>query len=227
MQSPGILYTDNHLLVVNKPAGMPSQGDPSGDLCAFDWAKDWIKHRHQKPGEVYLGLLHRLDRPVAGVMAMARTSKAAARLSKAFQGREVRKTYLAVVHKRPPQEEGQLEHWLSKLPGKNIMRAHKKPGGNAQHAVLTYKMLKTHPGGISLLEVKPLTGRQHQIRVQLAAMGCTIVGDVKYGKSEFLPDGSIALLARSLTLPHPVGGQPVTFTAPLPSLEVWRGWGME
>jgi 23S rRNA pseudouridine1911/1915/1917 synthase len=224
--TPKVLFVDNHLLIVNKPAGMPSQGDPTGDLSVIDWGKAWVKTTYNKPGEVYLGLLHRLDRPVAGVIAMARTSKAAARLSKAFQSREVQKTYLAVVHKRPAVEEGRLQHWLRKLPDKNIMRAYKNPGSGAQEAILTYRMLSTRKDGTSLLEVKPLTGRQHQIRVQLAAMGCNIVGDVKYGRSEFLPGGAIALLAHTLILPHPVGGKPITFTAPRPPHEIWQGWGL-
>lgn len=219
---PTVLYEDNHVLVLNKPAGMPSQGDETGDLCAIDWAKQYIKEKYQKPGEVYLALLHRLDRPVAGALALARTSKAAQRLSADWQAHKVEKKYWALVHQAPPLPEGTLHHWLRKLPDKNIVRAYKNPGSGAKEAITHYRMLQQGAEGICLLEVEPKTGRQHQIRVQLAAMGCTIVGDVKYGKSDFLPDRSIALMSRSLGFAHPTTHEWINVQAPVPSLEAWR-----
>ncbi|MCE3007444.1 MAG: RluA family pseudouridine synthase [Bacteroidetes bacterium] len=219
--APRILYEDNHLLAVCKPGGMLSQGDESGDKSVFDWARDYLKTTYHKPGEVYLALLHRLDRPVGGVQLLAKTGKAAARLSKDWQAHQVQKTYWAVVHGVPPETTGTLTHWLRKLPDKNIVRAYKNPGQGAKEAVLNYRLL-ARVGDHSLLEVVPRTGRQHQIRVQLAAMGCPIVGDVKYGKSDFLPDRSIALWSRQLRITHPTLKEVRTFTAEPPALAVWR-----
>lgn len=219
---PLVLYEDNHLLAIHKPPTMPSQGDESGDMNAVDWAKSFLREKYNKPGNVYVGLLHRLDRPVGGVMLLAKTSKAAGRVSKLFQSRKIEKVYHAVVHGKPRVDAGQLEHHLRQLEGKNIMRAQSKPGQNTKKATLSYRVLK-QKGGLCLLEVRPSTGRKHQIRVQLAKMGCGIVGDVKYAETKFLPDKSIALLARSLSFVHPVRKEEtMEITAEPPSDWPWN-----
>lgn len=201
--TPKVLYEDNHLIGIQKPACMPSQGDDSGDLSAFDWVGEYIRHKYNKPGNVYVGLLHRLDRPVGGVLLMAKTSKAATRVSKMFQERKVEKEYLAVTNGTPSPPEGKLEHFLGQLPGKNIVKAYDKAHPNAKKAILHYKVLQ-RVGGLTLLQIRLETGRKHQIRVQLSRIGCGIVGDVKYAETEFLPDKSIALHGRRLALQHPV-----------------------
>lgn len=216
-----ILYEDNHLIAVNKPFGMPTQGDESGDESVFDWVKEYIRVTYNKPGNVYLGLIHRLDRPAGGALVLAKTSKAAARLSKQFQERQTQKIYWAVTENIPPQPHGELKHYLKKLQGKNIMRAYNKEVHASKLAHLEYRVLKT-AGKRSLLEVKLHTGRRHQIRVQLASMGAVIRGDVKYGKSTFNFDKSICLLARELTVDHPTKKEPLTFTAPIPNNELWQ-----
>lgn len=219
--SPDILYEDNHLIVVNKPFGMPSQGDASGDLNVFDWVKEYIKDTYNKPGNVYAALLHRLDRPTGGVLALAKTSKAAARVSKEFQARKVHKTYYAITERVPESPSGTLEHYMRRLNGKNIMRAYDKQVHSSKHARLHYRVLK-EKGGRALIEVKPETGRKHQIRVQLSTMKCTIVGDVKYGKTDFNPDKSICLLAGKLSFQHPVKKSPMEFVAPWPETTPWN-----
>lgn len=221
--SPEILYEDNHLIVVNKPFGMPSQGDITGDLNVFDWTKQYIKEKYNKPGEVYAALLHRLDRPTGGIISLARTSKAAVRVSKAFQQRKVQKTYYAIVEQAPHAQSGTLIHFLKQLPDKNIMRAYNKEVNGSKRAELSYRVLQKKDGR-TLIEVKPLTGRKHQIRVQLASMGCTIVGDVKYGETSFNPDKSICLLAGKLAFEHPVKKSPMEFVAPWPETEPWASF---
>lgn len=199
---------------------MPSQGDDTGDESVFDWVKEYIRITYNKPGNVYLGLIHRLDRPAGGVLVLAKTSKAAARLSKQFQQRSTKKIYWAVTENTPEHPHGELKHFLKKLPQKNIMRAYNKEVHGSKAAHLEYRVLKT-VGRRALLEIKLHTGRRHQIRVQLASMGCVIQGDVKYGKSSFNFDKSICLLARELTVEHPTKKEPLTFTAPLPKNELW------
>jgi len=157
---------------------MPSQGDDTGDLNVFDWAKEYIKVTYNKPGNIYVALLHRLDRPTGGILMLGKTSKAAARLSQDFQENKIQKTYYAITERTPTNAEGELFHYLAKLPDKNITRAYDKQVFGAKPARLTYKLLKTQGDG-ALIEVHPHTGRQHQIRVQLASMGCVICGDVK------------------------------------------------
>ena len=217
-----VVYEDNHLLVVNKPFGMLSQGDPSGDTCVFEEAKTYIKTTYHKPGNVYIGLVHRLDRPVGGLMVLAKTSKAAARLSRMFQEKQVAKIYHAITERIPSPSQGTLIHYMKRaVKGKNIQRAFDKPLHGTKKAILEYKLLKKNEHR-ALLEVYPVTGRQHQIRVQLSRIGCTIMGDVKYGKSAFNFDQSIALMAVELSFQHPVRNQPVTFRVPYPNNEIWE-----
>lgn len=202
--TPRVLYEDNHLIAVHKPAGMPSQGDASGDPSIGDWVKEYIREKYKKPGNVYVGLLHRLDRPVSGIILLAKTSKAATRMSEAFRKRKIQKVYQAMVLAPPQQAHGQLRHFVGKVPGQvNIMRAYPKAGEGRKSAVLDYRVLGER-NGHCLLEILPHTGRKHQIRVQLAAMGCPIVGDMKYSRTQPLPDRSIALLAQALVFQHPV-----------------------
>jgi 23S rRNA pseudouridine1911/1915/1917 synthase len=212
---PTPLLLDNHLLVLDKPAGMPSQADASGDLSAQDWAKAWLAERFDKPGRVFCALVHRLDRPTSGVLLLARTSKAASRLSAAVRERRVQKTYLALCCARPRAEPGLLEDWL--LPGgagiNTVRCAAEVPG--AQRAALRWRLLAEGPAGV-LCEIELLTGRKHQIRAQLAARGAPLRGDHRYGATRPLALGAIALHAARLRLPHPVGGAELVVEAPPP-----------
>ncbi len=215
-----VLYEDNHLIAINKTAGSLSQADSTGDDILADAVKAYIKDKYNKPGEVFLGIVHRLDRPVSGVILFARTSKALERINAAFQERKVAKVYWAIVTQRPPAEEGELRHYLTRVTGKNITKAYNKRQPDSQEAVLQYTLLKSI-GQQHLLEVRPLTGRQHQIRVQLAKIDCPIKGDLKYGASEAAPDKSIYLHARSITLPHPTLRKNISITAPTPKDQIW------
>ena len=179
-----ILYEDNHLIAVNKPFGMPSQGDITGDQSVFDWVKEYIREKYQKPGNVYLALLHRLDRPAGGVLLLGKTSKAAARVSQQFQDRVPQKIYYAITERIPDDVAGELRHHVKKLPGKNIMRAYRKPIHGTKPAHLKYKIIQKK-GKRALLSVQLYTGRRHQIRVQLAAMGCVIRGRRKIWQDLF------------------------------------------
>ena len=199
---------------------MPSQDDISGDESVVSWVKNYLKVKYNKPGEVYLGLVHRLDRPVGGTMVLARTSKAAKRLSTDFQSRKIDKVYCALTERIPAEESGELVHFLKKIKGKNIMRAYWKEVHASKKATLQYKVLETAEER-ALVEVKLLTGRRHQIRVQLAAIGCVIRGDVKYGKTSFNPDKSISLIAKRLSFTHPVKKEPMTFEVDLPDNSNW------
>jgi len=218
-----IVYEDNHLLAVNKPAGWLVQGDQTGDRTLTDWARDYIKAKYGKPGDVFLHPAHRLDRPVSGLVLFARTSKALSRLTVMFRDKQVHKTYLAVALHAPPQKSGELRHFLWKDESKNIVNAIEKSDrryGDAKEAVLKY----TYEGEGSVghwVRVNPITGRPHQIRVQLAAMGCPIIGDVKYGASTPLPDASIALHGWQIHFNHPVKNEPMTLEAALPEQAWW------
>lgn len=200
---------------------MPSQGDETGDLNVNDWVKEYIRTTYNKPGNVYVALLHRLDRPTGGLLVLAKTSKAAERMSKQFQQRKVQKAYYAITEQIPELPERELKHFVKKLPGKNIMRAYHKEVPDSKSAHLAYKVLRT-VGKRALLEVKLFTGRRHQIRVQLASIGCVIQGDVKYGQSQFNPDKSICLLAQSLTFEHPIRKEALTFSLELPKNAIWQ-----
>lgn len=218
-----ILYEDNHLLIVNKPAGMLVQGDHTGDVPLVDLGKAYLKEKYDKPGEVFLGVVHRLDRPVSGVVALARTSKALSRMNTLFQTQDVEKTYWALVGQAPPTDAETLTHWLTKDSKKNKAKARTQAGADSKQAELSYRLLLQSKDSF-LLEVKPLTGRPHQIRVQLAAIGCPIRGDLKYGFAKPNADASISLHARTLSFVHPVQKTPLRLVAPLPDEAGWQAF---
>lgn len=220
-----VLYEDNHLLAVSKAPGEIVQGDRTGDEPLVETCKAYIKEKYSKPGAVFLGVAHRLDRPVSGVVLFARTSKALTRLNDAFRRRDdLEKVYLALVEGHPDRPAATLTHHLLRNRDQNKsypVREGTKEAKEAKEAVLEYRVVAQPTEGQTLLEIHLHTGRHHQIRAQLTAIGCPIVGDVKYGASHPLPDASIALHARSLSLMHPVRREPITFIAPLPSTSVW------
>ena len=220
------IYEDNHIIVVAKQAGEIVQADKTGDRTLADDVKDYIKERYAKPGAVFLGIPHRLDRPVSGLCVLARTSKALARLNEMFRTGKVRKTYWAIVKDLPPEPEGTLTQWLvrNEKQNKSFAYDHERPG--AKRAVLDYRLIG-HSQRYHLLEVQLHTGRHHQIRCQLARMGCPIVGDLKYGAPRSNPDGSICLHARRVAFEHPVSHQPIDVEAPLPALPIWQAFGEE
>ena len=222
-----VIYEDNHLIAVAKRAGDIVQGDKTGDVPLSDLVKDYLKEKYQKPGNVYLGVVHRLDRPVSGVVLFAKTSKALPRLNKMFAEHEaVQKTYLAIVGNKPPQPEGQLTHWLTRNEKQNTARAYDREVPGSKKAVLVYRLV-AESERYFLLEVELHTGRHHQIRCQLAKMGCPIRGDLKYGAPRSNPDGSISLHAWRLSLEHPVTRVPLTIEAPLPEERLWREFEVE
>jgi 23S rRNA pseudouridine1911/1915/1917 synthase len=210
-----VLYEDSHCVAVHKPAGVLVQGDRTGDPTLVQAVEAYLRQRYHKRGRVYVGVVHRLDRPVSGVVLLARTSKAAARLAAQFRAGSVRKVYVALVEVAPSESAGVLVHHLRKDAATN--RTHVVAAGEpgARLARLGYRVLETHPGG-TLVEVRPETGRSHQIRVQLAAAGAIIVGDLRYGSRSKLGQ-RIALHASSLEFEHPTLGRPITVTAPLPA----------
>ena len=210
-----VLYEDNHLLVVNKPAGLLVQGDKTGDRTLIDLCKDYVKEKYNKPGAVFMGLVHRLDRPVSGAVVLAKTSKALERMNRLFRENKVQKTYWAIVKKHPPQKRDTLTHWLVKDEQRNVTTAHERHVEGGKKAVLHYRVL----GKLNehfLLEVKPVTGRPHQIRVQLASMGCPIRGDIKYGFPKPNQKADINLHARKLYFVHPVKKEGFDVTAHVP-----------
>lgn len=226
-----VLYEDNHIIVVYKESGEIVQGDKTGDVPLSDIVKAYIKAKYQKPGNVFLGVVHRLDRPVQGVVVFAKTSKALARLNAMFANHasgegelkpnEMRKTYWALTKETPQNMQGTLTHWLVRNEKQNKSYAYTKERPGAKKAILDYKVIgKT--ANYTLIEVNLLTGRHHQIRCQLAAMGCPIKGDLKYGAKRSNPDGSISLLARKIEFIHPVSKEVISITSPLPNDPCWR-----
>ena len=217
-----ILYEDNHLIAVNKRAGELVQSDPDGEPGLEDRIKSFIKIRDSKPGEVFLGVAHRIDRPVSGVVLFAKTSKALVRLNEMLRDRKVRKIYWAVTEETPAETEGTLRHYMTRDGKTNKAHAFSSPRGDAKEAVLHYRLL----GGSKnyrLLEIELITGRHHQIRCQLAKIGCPIKGDLKYGASRSNPGGGISLHSRSLSFIHPVRKEPVEITAPVPQDDaLWK-----
>ncbi len=215
-----VLYEDNHLLVINKVSGVLVQGDETGDVPLVEIAKEYIKSKYHKPGEVFLGVVHRLDRPVSGVVVFARTSKSLSRMNELFRDRKTEKVYWAVTDAPPPEPQGDLVHWLKKDEKKNKTTIYIRDTPGSLKAELGYTLMGVS-GGKYLLEVRPITGRSHQIRAQLSAMGCAILGDVKYGSTVQTGDGSIALHARQLTFVHPVRQETMTITAATPQRTWW------
>lgn len=216
-----VIYEDNHLLVVNKAPGVLVQGDRTGDDSLVELGKKYIKRKYKKPGNVFLGVVHRIDRPVSGLVVLARTSKALERMNMIFSRREVQKVYWAVVKQKPLKENGHLVNYLVKDHKKNLVTTSKRYNKEAQKAELRYRLM----GKLNdhyLLEVYPLTGRPHQIRVQLATMGCTIRGDVKYGFPKPNQNGCINLHARYLKFTHPVKKVPLFFQGGLPNEQFWE-----
>lgn len=211
ISEPQVIFEDNHLLVVNKPPGWLVQGDKTGDNTLTDWGRSYIKEKYNKPGEVYLHPVHRLDRPVSGIVTFARTSKASERLNRMFRENQIEKTYLAIVQGIPEDSEGNLVHWLVKDGSKNLVKAYHKEKKEAKKAELAYDLTLVIKNQ-SLLLVKPKTGRPHQIRVQLASMKCPIVGDLRYGNGSPNPDKSISLHALQLSFIHPVRKEPLQLT---------------
>jgi 23S rRNA pseudouridine1911/1915/1917 synthase len=220
-----VLYEDNHIIVVNKQSGEIVQGDKTGDTPLSDIVKAWLKEKYNKPGNVFLGVVHRLDRPVSGIVLFAKTSKALPRLNKLFAEHEkVRKTYWAIVANKPPQESGTLTHWLTRNEKTNTAKAYDHEVPNSKKAVLDYQLIAASDR-YYLLEIQLHTGRHHQIRCQLAKIGCPIKGDLKYGAPRSNPDGSICLHARHLELEHPVSHEIISITAPVPQDTLWQAFG--
>lgn len=222
MNHPEVLYEDNHIVVVNKLPGEIVQGDKTGDVPLSEKVKEYIKEKYQKPGAVFLGVVHRIDRPVSGVLIFARTSKALERMNKLFREKDIRKTYWAVVKNKPPLMHDSLVRYLTKNEKLNKSFASKQPKAGALESTLDYTLLASSDT-YHLLEINPHTGRHHQIRVMLADIGCPIKGDLKYGFNRSNPDGSIHLHARKINFIHPVSGEPVEITAPPPGADpLWK-----
>lgn len=217
-----VLYEDNHIIAVNKTCKEIVQGDKTGDTPLSEIVKAYIKDKYNKPGEVFLGVTHRLDRPTSGVVLFARTSKALARLNAMFQSHEqIRKTYWAIVQGAPKLPEARLENYLIRNEAQNKSYIANAGAKDAKQAILTYKTL-TVGEHYSLLEINLETGRHHQIRCQLAAIGCPIKGDLKYGAKRSNPDGGICLHARQIAFEHPVSHEQIMITAPTPDDNLWK-----
>ena len=215
-----VLYEDNHIIVINKRPGDIVQGDKTGDVPLNEIVKQYVKKKYNKPGKVFLGVVHRIDRPTSGVVVFARTSKALSRLNKLFSQKLAKKTYWAIVKNKPNKEQGTLEHWLLRNTKQNKSYAHIKEVSNSKKAILDYQILKKL-NNYYLLEIDLKTGRHHQIRAQLAAINCPIKGDLKYGFDRSNKNGSIHLHARSIEFLHPVGKKPISLTAPAVEDPIW------
>ena len=218
-----IVYEDNHIIIVNKSPGEIVQGDKTGDEPLVETLKRWIKEKYAKPGNVFCGVVHRLDRPVGGLVVFAKTSKALTRLNEMFRKGEVDKTYWALSRNRPEEAEGRLVHYITTTERNNKSYASVTEKKGSKKAVLSYKLLGASDR-YNLIEVKLETGRKHQIRVQLSAIGCPIKGDLKYGDRRSNPDGSISLMAKRIKFVHPVSGKMIDVTAPLPDEPLWQAF---
>ncbi|HBX46608.1 RluA family pseudouridine synthase [Limibacterium fermenti] len=221
-----ILYEDNHIIIVNKAPSEIVQGDKTGDTPLSDIVKSYLKEKYNKPGNVFCGVTHRLDRPTSGVVVFAKTSKALSRLNDMFRNGEVGKTYWAIVKNQPPKDEDTLTHYLVKNEknNKSVFYDTEKP--HAKKAVLHYKVI-ARSDNYFLLEVQLETGRHHQIRVQLSAIGCPVKGDLKYGSPRSNRDGSISLHARRIAFVHPVSQENIAVTAPVPDDTLWKAFEKE
>lgn len=216
-----VIYEDNHILIVNKAPGEIVQGDKTGDEPLVETIKKWLKEKYAKPGNVFCGVAHRLDRPVGGAVIFAKTSKALARMNEMFRNGEVKKTYWAITKTTPPKESDTLTHYITSVEKNNKSYASTTEKPNSQKAILMYQLIGKSDR-YNLLEINLLTGRKHQIRVQLSSIGCPIKGDLKYGAERSNPDGGISLLARRVEFTHPVSGIKVDVTAPLPDDNLWK-----
>ena len=221
-----VVYEDNHIVVVNKTSSEIVQGDKTGDTPLSEMVKQYLKEKYNKPGNVFIGVTHRLDRPVSGLVVFAKTSKALPRLNEMFRNGEVKKTYWAIVKECPKETEGELVHYLVRNEKQNKSFAYDKEVKNSKKAVLHYKLIG-HSQNYYLLEVDLKTGRHHQIRCQLAKMGCPIKGDLKYGSPRSNPDGSICLHARTVQFVHPVSKEMIRLTAPVPEGNLWNGFEID
>lgn len=215
-----VLYEDNHLIAINKRGGQIVQGDKSGDKPLSEMVAEYLKEKYNKPGDAFIGVIHRLDRPVSGVILFAKTSKGLAKMNELFKSRDVQKTYWAVVKNKPEQDSATLVHWLIKNPETNVTKAYLESKDNGMRSELSYSVIK-ESRGFFLLEVNPITGRPHQIRVQLASIGCPIVGDNKYGYPRGSKMRTIALHARKIEFEHPVRKEMVEIFAKTPSDGFW------
>lgn len=216
-----ILYEDNHIIIVNKHPGEIVQGDRTGDKPLVDLLKEFIKERDAKPGNVFMGVVHRLDRPVGGAVIFAKTSKALSRLNDMLRKGEIHKTYWALTRGNPPRDNDTLINYITTVESNNKSYISDKPSARAKEAKLRYKVI-ARGDHYNLLEIELLTGRKHQIRVQLSAIGCPIKGDLKYGDRRSNPDGCISLLARHIHFIHPVSGKQISITAPVPEQAPWQ-----
>ena len=221
-----VVYEDNHIVVVNKTSSEIVQGDKTGDTPLSEMVKQYLKEKYNKPGNVFIGVTHRLDRPVSGLVVFAKTSKALPRLNEMLRNGEVKKTYWAIVKECPKETEGELVHYLVRNEKQNKSYAYDKEVKNSKKAVLHYKLIG-HSQNYYLLEVDLKTGRHHQIRCQLAKMGCPIKGDLKYGSPRSNPDGSICLHARTVQFVHPVSKEMIRLTAPVPEGNLWNGFEID
>lgn len=218
-----VLYEDNHIIIVNKAPGEIVQGDKTGDRPLSEMVKEYLKEKYNKPGNVFCGVTHRLDRPTSGAVVFAKTSKALSRLNDMFREGEVDKTYWAIVKDRPLKEEDQLTHYLVKNEKTNKSNAYTTEKPHTKKAVLHYRLIAASQN-YYLLEIDLETGRHHQIRVQLAKIGCPIRGDLKYGAARSNPDGSISLHARTISFIHPVSKEKIMVTAPVPNDNLWKAF---
>lgn len=215
-----VLYEDNHIIVINKRVGDIAQGDNSGDKPLPDVLKEYLKEKYNKPGEVFLGVVHRLDRPTSGIILFAKTSKALTRMNDLFSSRETQKTYWAVVKNKPQKEKDTLIHYIKRNHQNNTSKAHSKEVPQSKKASLSYQLI-TSLNNYYALEIELHTGRHHQIRAQLQAIGCPIKGDLKYGFDRSNPDGGIHLHARKLVFTHPVSKELIQVIAPIPEDSIW------